>query len=87
MTSDREYQIKNLEKITNDAALSPIFKRNPKYPVEGVARISYSDIMDYKFVIRNDKDFSDNSCWSEDADIIVEYKCIEDLVDDGWRLD
>ena len=90
MLTDNEYQIKNLEKIFTDGALSPVFKRNPKYPIDdGVARIAYRDVMDFKYVIRNCKDFSDESkyLWSEDADIIVEYKCIEDLVDDGWRLD
>jgi len=87
MTTDKEYQIQNLERIFNDGALSPIFKHNPKYPVEGVARIAYGDVMDYKIVIRNEKDFSGNSFWSENADIIAEYKSIEDLVDDGWRLD
>lgn len=68
-------------------ALSPIFKSNPKYPVDGVARIAYSDVMHRKYIIRHDEEFSDNSCWSKDAKIIAEYKGINDLVNDGWRLD
>lgn len=87
MITDKEYQTINLERIFNDGALSPMFKSNPKYPVEGVSRIAYSDIMDHKYVIRHDKDSSDNSFWSEDAEILVEYKSIKYLVDDGWRLD
>ena len=33
------------------------------------------------------KAFKGNSFWSEDTDIIIEYNSIEELVDDGWRLD
>jgi hypothetical protein len=88
MITDKEYQIQNLSRIFNDGALSPVFKENPKYPVNGVPRISYDDVMDYKFIIRNDKDFSSNSFWSEDdVEMIFDYKNIEELVDDGWRLD
>lgn len=87
MITDREYQITNLKRIFNDGTLSPVFKANPKYPVAGIPRIAYSDVMNYKCIIRHDKDCSFNSFWSEETDIIVEYKSIEDLVDDGWRLD
>ena len=90
MITDKEYQFKNLERIFTDGALSPAFKRNSKYPIGGgVARIGYGDVTDFKYVIRNCKDLSDeyNYFWSEDTDIIAEYKSIEDLVDDGWRLD
>ena len=90
MITDEEYQMKNLERIFTDGALSPVFKRNQKYPIDGgVARIAYGDVTDYKYVISNCKDFSDEFeyFWSEDADIIAEYKSVEELVDDGWRLD
>jgi len=88
MISDKEYQANNLEGIFSGGALSPIFRRNPKFPIEeGVPRIAYKDIMDNKFIIRHDKNFSDNSFWNEDADVIVKYNSIEELVDDGWRLD
>ncbi len=90
MCTDKEYQIKNLQRIFNDGALSPIFKENPKYPTSnGVYRISYDDVMNYKFVIRHDEDFSGDGTrfWNKDTEIIVEYKNIEELVDDGWRLD
>lgn len=87
MTADREYQLINLEKIFHDGALSPVFKRNPKYSNDGVPRIAYSDVMDNKYIIRFDGEFDGNSFWSEDTKILVEYDSIEDLVDDGWRLD
>jgi len=88
MSSDKEYQVEDLERIFTGATLSPVFRHNPKYPIKGgIARIAYNDIMDYKFIIRHDKNFNGNSFWSEDADVIAEYKSIEELVDDGWRLD
>ena len=56
MITDEEYQMKNLERIFTDGALSPVFKRNPKYPIDGgVARIAYGDVTDYKYVISNSK--------------------------------
>ena len=88
MFNDKEYQIENLERIFNDGALSPVFKWNPKYPVDGEPRIAYRDVMNYKYILRNCKEsLNFNAFWSEEADIIVEYKSIEELVDDGWRLD
>lgn len=87
MITDKEYQIKNLEKIFNDACFSPAFHQHEKYPIEGLPRISYDDVMNYKYIIRNDRDRSGNTCWSKNSDMIVEYQSIEDLVDDGWRLD
>ena len=88
MMTDTAYQTTNIERIFNDGALSPVFKHNPKFPIDGgVPRIAYNDVMDYKCIIRHDKAFNDNSFWSEDADIIIEYNSIEELVEDGWRLD
>ena len=88
MISDKEYQAKNLERIFSNGSLSPVFKQNPKYPIKyGVPRIAYSDIMNYKFMIRHNKNFSENSFWNEDAEVIVSYNSIEELVNEGWRLD
>lgn len=87
MIDDKKYQIENLERIFDAGAFSPIFKSNPKYPIIGSLRISYNDVMNRKCIIRCDKDFSENSFWSKNADVIVEYKNIKDLVNDGWQLD
>ena len=89
MITDREYQIENLKRIFNDGALSPAFHPNQKYQVKGrgIIRIAYGDVMDYKYIIRYDKSFSSNSYWNENAEVIAEYESIENLVDDGWRLD
>jgi hypothetical protein len=40
--------------------------------------------MDRKFVIRATSDYTDKS---EANPVIAEYVSIEDLVNDGWRLD
>lgn len=87
--SDREIQIKNLQSIFDEARLSPVFRKNPKYKAEGVPRIAYSDIMDERCAIRCDCDFPDSgSFWNgQNAAIIAQYDSIEKLVDDGWRLD
>lgn len=88
MTDDKKYQLKNLEKIFSEGKLSPVFKRNPNFPIkEGVARIAYSDVMDFKYVIRSDTDFSCDPFWSEDTEVIAEYYNLQAMVDDGWRLD
>ncbi len=87
--TDREYQINNLQRIFGEARLSPVFRRNSKYKTEGVPRIAYDDIMNDKRIIRCDNDFSrSGGFWSNtDATIIAQYDSIEELVDDGWRLD
>jgi len=90
MSSDKEYQTKNLERIFSDGAFSPVFKYNPNYPIkEGVHRIAYSDVIEYKFIIRHDRNFifGGNPFWNENAEVTVTYNSIGDLVDDGWRLD
>ena len=92
MLTDSEYQLECLTKIFDDGLLAPVFKRNPKFPIsrDDVPRIKYGDVMDGKFVIRRcpvDDLFGGNTLWDQDAEVIVEYMSIEDLVGDGWRLD
>ena len=87
MTTDKDYQMKNIQRIYDDGALSPFFKGNPKYEIRGAPRIAFSDIMDFKFIIRSDHEGSSNSFWDEKTDIIVQYNTLEELVNDGWRLD
>jgi hypothetical protein len=69
--------------------MSPVFKRNSKHEVDDVPRIAYDDIIANKCVLKADSDFPNSgSFWSgEGAVIIAEYNSIEELVDDGWRLD
>ncbi len=82
------YQIKNLDTIYADASMAPVFRSNAKYCVGQFAGltpyISYGDIMGYKFVIRATSDFEDKS---DTNPVIIEYESIEELVNDGWRLD
>jgi hypothetical protein len=69
--TDRQRQVAQLEKIFNDGARSPFFKRNAKHPMpqDAVPRIAYSDIMD--------------KC----APVVATYDSTEALVDDGWIVD
>jgi hypothetical protein len=86
---DRAYQISNLQKILGEALMSPVFRENPKYDSKGAPRIDYNDVMNNKYIIKSDTDFpGSGSYWcNENAEFIVQYTSIDDLVDDGWRLD
>ena len=87
--NDRAYQISKLQEILGGALRSPVFRKNPKYTVDGVPRIDLNDVMSDKYIIKCDTDFpSSGSCWcDENAAVIAQYSSIEELVDDGWRLD
>jgi len=86
--NDKEFQKKNLQEIFNTANMSPCFKENPKFLVNGVPRIAYDDVMNWRYIIRLDENFGDNRFWSDNnAKEIVRYSTIDDLVNDGWRLD
>ncbi len=87
--NDREYQISQLQRIFSTASLAPVFKKNEKYTVDGVPRITYDDIMNYRCIIRCDKGFPKSGMfWSdEEAFVVAEYNSITELVDDGWRVD
>ena len=87
MKTDREYQLCNLERMIDGGLGSPVFKPHPKYPVEAQARISYSDVMNRKYVIRDTETLDFNSCWDGKTKVVAEYRSMEALVDDGWRLD
>jgi hypothetical protein len=89
---DKEYQKKNLEKIYRDASLAPAFQQHPKYCTGDFAEvtpyIAYDDIMDEKYIIRGRGIGARiNGFDNEKRQIIVEYSSIDDLVNDGWRLD
>lgn len=77
-----------LESYYNDATLAPIFKKNPKYCVNEFADlipfIAYDDIMNYSFIIRGTQSIDNKS---ETNPVIVEYKSIDEIINDGWRLE
>ncbi len=85
---DKEYQKKNLEAIYSSASLAPVFHPNAKFCDKQFAGltpyIAYGDVMDYKFVIRASSDYNDKLGTNP---VIVEYGSIDELVNDGWRLD
>ena len=89
MTTDREFQITNLRRIIDAASVSPVFRKNSKYSYDGVARIGYDDVMAEKCILRCDDNFPESGHYwrGGDAPVIAAYNSIEELVDDGWRLD
>lgn len=88
---DKDYQKKNLERIFKDASLAPVFRPNRKYCVEKFAQITpyiaYSDVMNYKCIIRARPNGVFNSFDDEEREVIVTYYDLDALVNDGWRLD
>lgn len=84
-----DQQAANLRRIYSEARLAPVLRYNDKYTYDGTPRISYTDIMDSKYVIRSDDDFPDSGrFWGgKGAPIIAEYRSLEELVADGWELD
>lgn len=89
--NDQEYQKNNLENIFSGGLFAPFFKLNPKFPSKDgcYPRIMYDDVMDYKYIIRwCEQGFLDNRFYSDlESEVIVEYQSIDELVNDGWRLD
>jgi hypothetical protein len=85
---DVEFQKKHLEAIYSAASRAPIFKKHAVYCINqydgATPYIAYSDVMDYRFIIRATKNYKDKS---DVNPIIVEYSSIDELVWDGWRLD
>lgn len=88
---DKEYQKKNLQLIYRDASLAPVFHKNDKYckgSFENIIPfIAYDDVMDNKYIIRARDEGIINSFFSEKTEIVVKYESIDELVEDGWRLD
>jgi hypothetical protein len=89
---DREIQKENLDNIFQKIAYIPVFRRNPKYCVgkfaESVPYIALYDVIDRSYIIRarasdEPRDLFD----SEKREIIVQYDCMDELINDGWRLD
>ncbi|MCX6147791.1 MAG: hypothetical protein NTW25_11190 [Candidatus Kapabacteria bacterium] len=88
---DKSFQKTNLEKIFSDAMLAPVFHKHHKYSIGKFADmtpyINYSDVMKYNYIIRAKPLNAHNAFDTEDREIIIEYSNLDDLVNDGWRLD
>ena len=89
--SDKLFQVSNLERIFRDAAFSPAFRTNPKYCTgefsDSSPYIAYDDVVNHRYIIRARpvEEFSQYD--NELRTVIREYKNIEEIVNDGWRLD
>jgi|GEM_PF-2968088 len=89
-TKDKERQLQQLQHIYDAGLMAPKFRRLKKYETEkdvGPPFIRYSDVMARRFIIRRGGKNWMNSFCDEKTDILVEYKSLEELVNDGWRLD
>jgi hypothetical protein len=88
---DKSYQKRNLEEIFGFATLAPVFHKHHKYSIGKFAEmtpyINYNDVMKYKYIIRAKPANSLNVFDTEEREIIVEYKHLDELINDGWRLD
>jgi hypothetical protein len=83
--NDKEYQLKTLDQVFMAAAYPIVFKNNPKYDIgQNTAFIALSDIMNLNYILRKSKSYDDKSDQNE---IIVQYNSLQDIVEDGWRLD
>lgn len=83
-------QTDRLHAIFDQSLMSPVFMENPKYCVsefEGmIPYISFNDIIWKHFTIRARPTAVYDRFDTEDREIIVRYNSIEELVNDGWRL-
>jgi hypothetical protein len=88
---DKDFQKKRLERIFRDGSFAPLFKRNPKHCVNKFADltpyISYNDIKRNQILIRGCPIGKPNYIDSGQRDVIISYGSIDELVNDGWRLD
>ena len=89
---DKNQEKQNLERIYENGSASTVFHRNEKYCTgkfaNMIAFISINDVMDYKYIIRVSNSIDIAQSYAGDRmEIIKEYSSIEELVNDGWRLD
>ena len=62
-------------------------KKNPKYSNIRIPVIIYSDVMDYRYNIRNCSGAVNTLYDNENDAVICSYSSIEEMVADGWKLD
>ena len=89
---DKNQEKQNLERIYENGSASTVFHRNEQYCTgkfaNMIAFISINDVMDYKYIIRASNSIDIAQSYAGDRmEIIKEYSSIEELVNDGWRLD
>ncbi len=89
--NDKDFQKKHIDLIFRDASMAPVFKTHPKYCTNQfsglIPYICYDDVMEMKYIIRGRPLGQANSFDYEKREIIVEYKSVDEMVNDGWRLD
>jgi len=85
-----ESNIKNLQKIFSYMHIQPVFKKNDKYSEQltnGAGMICYADLFKNNYVIRRGSFSNFQYEVDENSEIIASYESIEQMINDGWRLD
>ena len=85
-------EIRLFNQVYEDAAYAPLLRRNPKFKkqLEGMTPyICINDICNYKYVVCAIPDEEVTMGFQEmnRRNVIREYGSVEEMVEDGWRLD
>jgi len=90
---DINREIKLFKRVYDDAMYAPLLRWNPKYKTEEfndmTPYICIDDICDYNYVVCAIPDEEVTMMLQERfrRNVIAEYNSIEEMVEDGWRLD
>ena len=90
---NNQSEIRLFNQIYKDALYAPLLRWNPKYKTEEyngmTPYICIKDICDYKYVVCAIPDEEVTMTLQEMSrrNVIVEYGSVEEMVEDGWRLD
>ncbi len=90
---DIKREVRLFKQVYDDAKYAPFVRWNPKYKTEKyngmTPYICIDDIVNYKYVVCAIPDEEVKMMLQEQhrRNVIVEYNSIEEMVEDGWRLD
>ena len=90
---DIEREVRLFKKVYDDAMCAPYLRWNPKYKTKEFSGmtpyICIADICDYNYVVCAIPDNEAHMMLQEQErrNVIVEYNSVEEMVEDGWRLD
>lgn len=90
---DIQLEIRLLKEVYDDAMYAPLLRWNPKYKTDKfngmTPYICIDDICYYNYVVCAipDEEVTDMLQERFRRNVIVEYTSLEEMVEDGWRLD
>ena len=85
--NDMDAYIKEFYEAYEMCMYALYLKKNPKYSNIRIPVIIYSDVMDYRYNIRNCSGAVNTLYDNENDAVICSYSSIEEMVADGWKLD